>query len=127
MTPDKEPVVVLAFLTDLIFQTKIVSTGSTLGVDVKTVRDPGELKQSIARHAPALVLVDLNASNGLEAVASAMQQDDRHYRVIAYVSHVDRALAEAATEAGVDDVLPRSRFTVELPALIRSCLENESV
>jgi hypothetical protein len=42
----------------------------------------------------------------------------RSIHVIGFYSHVDRELREAALAAGLDQVLPRSAFTVRLPALL---------
>jgi hypothetical protein len=39
-------------------------------------------------------------------------------RVLAFVSHVDTDLADLAVKAGADEVLPRSRFAAQLPALL---------
>jgi hypothetical protein len=38
--------------------------------------------------------------------------------VVAYVSHVNQDLADAARLAGADEVLPRSRFVQVLPDLL---------
>jgi len=39
--------------------------------------------------------------------------------VIAFGSHVDKARLDEARAAGCDEVMPRSRFSSELPALLR--------
>jgi NADH:ubiquinone oxidoreductase subunit 6 (subunit J) len=41
---------------------------------------------------------------------------------VGFYPHVDRALREAALAAGVDQVLPRSAFTVRLAALLAGAL-----
>lgn len=117
----EKPAIVAAYLTDLIFQTKIVSTGQSLGAEVLVAGSPEALHKLVTEKCPGLVLLDLNARDALAALAE-VAVNPRTHRVIAYVSHVDRELADAARCAGVDDVLPRSRFVVELPGLIRSSL-----
>ena len=42
-----------------------------------------------------------------------------HATFIAFGSHVDTAALEAASAAGCNLVLPRSKFTLELPQLIQ--------
>jgi len=41
---------------------------------------------------------------------------------VAYGSHVDKARLDAARAAGCDEVLPRSKFSAELPDLLRRYL-----
>ena len=108
---------VVAFLTDMIFMTKIVSTGKALNVPVKSVRDTASLESAIDAEETWLVIVDLNADGGTEAVVSAVGAAGE-FRVVGFVSHVDKALADAARLAGADEVLPRSAFVVELPSLL---------
>jgi hypothetical protein len=40
-------------------------------------------------------------------------------RVIAFLSHVQTELAERAHAAGCDEVMPRSKFTQNLAAILR--------
>ena len=41
---------------------------------------------------------------------------------MAYGSHVDKARLDQARAAGCDEVLPRSKFSTELPDLLRRYL-----
>ena len=43
---------------------------------------------------------------------------------VAYGSHVDKDRLDAARAAGCDEVLPRSRFSSELPAWLRRYLDT---
>ena len=63
------------------------------------------------------VLVDLSKSGALEALPAIVASGTR---VVAYGSHVDRTLLDAAREAGVAEVLPRSAFFTRLPSLLRA-------
>lgn len=110
---------VIAVLSDLIFETKIRSTAQSLGVALSVVRSPDSLPGELDRVRPGLVIVDLNAAgwNPIEAVAAAKSHASRPW-VVAYVSHVDADVARRGQEAGADEVLPRSRFTTELPRIL---------
>jgi CheY-like chemotaxis protein len=121
MTSDGPKPSVLVVISDLLFQTKIRSTAATLGVDVHCVSTGHEAMAALDAHAPALMIVDLNSVGeaALEAIAIGVAHP-RKPRVLAYVSHVDQELAEAATAAGADQVLPRSRFNAELPSILRN-------
>jgi hypothetical protein len=46
--------------------------------------------------------------------------------VIAFGSHVATARLQTARDAGCDEVLPRSRFSAELPELLRKHLRLPS-
>lgn len=109
---------VVAVLNDLIFETRIRSTAQTLGIECTIVRSLGALPAELVRIHPNLLVVDLNTA-GVEIVAAAKAHLVRPY-VVAYVSHVDQDLAKQATEAGADQVLPRSRFSAELPRILQT-------
>ncbi|MBW3555922.1 MAG: hypothetical protein KY454_03180 [Actinobacteria bacterium] len=62
-----------------------------------------------------VVVVDLAKKGVMDVLADVAAGDAR---VIAYGSHVDRALLAAAHDAGCDEVLPRSQFFSRLPQLL---------
>ncbi len=109
---------VIALVTDLIFATKIGGTARSLGVPLSIVRSLEALTAGAAGH--QLALIDLNAE-GVDTVAAvrACKAAEPAPFVIAYLSHVQTDLAAAAREAGADLVLPRSRFSAELPELLK--------
>jgi len=117
---------IFAYVTDLMFMTKITSTGQALGAPVTVARSVEALSAALdagAEGAPPggspLVIVDLNAGGDpLEAIR-AMKARPAPPRVIAYVSHVQADLAAAAKQAGADEVMPRSAFSMNLPAIIK--------
>jgi hypothetical protein len=76
------------------------------------------------------VIVDLNARQGsLDAVEQLCKKHlesgarsngpGNPRRVIAFLSHVQTELAERARAAGCQDVMPRSKFTQNLAAILR--------
>jgi CheY-like chemotaxis protein len=130
----------VALVDDLFFQAKMTETARHTGVDLKTVADCDALLREAAANPGATLLLDLNArgSKPLEALArlrelshagsdaSASAQPDPHApgnsaprRVIAFLSHVQTELADQARAAGCDEVMPRSKFTAELPRILR--------
>lgn len=118
---------ILVFIHDLIFQTKIRSTAEALGAPVWFARRLDDWKKQIADEMPPLLIVDLNAGeDALAAVAVAAVQKETGGnraggRIIAFVSHVDVGLAERAWAAGADEVMPRSKFSAELPTILSEC------
>ncbi len=118
MSEDRATGKVVAVISDLIFETKIRSTAQALGVETTVVRSLDALAAQFEGIRPSLLIVDLNTA-GVAAVAAGNVHTPRPY-VVAFVSHVDQDLAKQAAEAGADQVMPRSRFTAELPRLLQT-------
>jgi hypothetical protein len=45
-------------------------------------------------------------------------------KVIGFLSHVQTSLAERAKSAGFDEVMPRSKFSANLPEILNSALSK---
>ena len=123
-TPGGEGPAGLLLSRDLIFTSKITGTAQALGHRVTTAGNVALATTLIERGHPRVVFVDLGAGDLVSpaALASYRKLAGPETRFLAFGSHVDtRALADAAA-AGCDPVLPRSRFSAELPDLIRRYL-----
>lgn len=120
---------IFAHVTDLLFSTKITSTGQALGVPVTVARRVDALATqlgAVAEGVSCLVIVDLNASGDpLEAIRR-MKSLPRPPKVIAYVSHVQADLAAAARSAGADEVMPRSAFSMNLKTILTGATASSS-
>lgn len=112
------PHVVLAYVTDLIFQTKIASTARALGTELRIAGHVERLENALADNAVTTVLIDLNASGDPLAALRAVRARQNPPRSVCYLSHVQKDLADAAHAAGADEVLPRSVFVARLPGLL---------
>ncbi len=110
---------VVAVVPDLFFAARIAGAAERAGVGLELVPPAGAF-EAIRRRPPDLVILDLHAPGDPLALARALRADPatRGLRVLGFYAHVERALRDAAREAGVDPVLPRSAFTARLPALI---------
>ena len=110
---------VVAYLTDLIFATKLSSTGSSLRVGVTIVRTPSQLWDQLQAGGVRLVLIDLSAEGDpLDAIRRSWG-DAASPRIVAFGPHVEADLLAAAREAGASEVLARSAFSKRLPALLQ--------
>jgi len=115
----------LALVDDLFFQAKMTETARHAGVELKTFGNCDALLRAAAENPTAIVLLDLNSrANPLGALARlraspAAPGNGSRRRVIAFLSHVQTDLAEQARAAGCDEVMPRSKFTAELPRILR--------
>jgi len=109
---------VIALVDDLFFQTKMLETARHVGVELKTVGTGDALVEEVAKAAPGLVIVDLNARQGpLEAI-ERLRAAGVSAPLVAFLSHVQVDLAERARAAGCRDVMPRSKFTQNLATIL---------
>ncbi len=112
---------VLCAVEDLLFVSKLRSTASALGVEVRFVRSPDALLEQARHAAPSLLVLDLNADRlePLEMVSALRAEPALSaIRTVGFVSHVQADRIEAARAAGVDVVLARSAFVAQLPSLL---------
>jgi hypothetical protein len=82
--------------------------------------------EMIGQCRPVVVFVDLAAGElvGNPALLSFRTAAGPGATFIAFGSHVDTAALAGAKAAGCDVVLPRSKFTAELPALLRNAFQK---
>jgi DNA-binding NarL/FixJ family response regulator len=120
----------IVLIDDLFFQAKLLETAKLTGISLETVATGEQLLKAAAANPAALVIVDLNARQGsLDAVEQLCKEHlepgarsngpGNPRRVIAFLSHVQTELAERARAAGCQDVMPRSKFTQNLAAILR--------
>ena len=123
-TSTSKPFVLVA-VTDLIFAVKIRSTATSLGLNVVIAESLESFSATLNAGRPLGVIVDLEASfdSPTEAVAEARRWGDassqRPPPIHAYCSHVRADLMTEAEQAGADSVMPRSRFSAELAAILQ--------
>ena len=114
----------LAIIPDLIFSTKVFSTARSLGVDIVGARTPEIIAQRLDAEPIELVILDLNATT-LDPIAAIRQIKDhaKSPKIVAFLSHVQVELGQQAKEAGADQVMARSGFVVQLPAILERMKE----
>ena len=108
---------VVALMDDLFFQMKIAETAKHLGLEFKVATNADAL-MGLLNPAPKLLIVDLNARSQPLAAIQRLRAEKNGVRIIAFLSHVQRELAEQAQAAGCDEVMPRSSFTQNLAAIL---------
>ena len=113
----------IAVVTDLIFGTKITGTGKALGKPVLVARTLEKLQEHLDAvpadaGAPTLI-IDLNA-NGIDPIVAVRlaRAHKASPNIIAYLSHVQVDLAQAAREAGAHQAMARSAFVQQLPNIL---------
>jgi CheY-like chemotaxis protein len=108
---------VVALMDDLFFQMKLAETAKQLGIAVK-IAGNAEALLAEAGASTQLIIVDLNARCGPVEAVERLRAAGCAAPVVAFLSHVQVDLAERARAAGCDEVLPRSSFTKNLPAIL---------
>jgi CheY-like chemotaxis protein len=113
--------IVLTAVDDIFFSAKIEEVAKTLGVRLVQALDARQLSEKLAATTPELIILDLNsrACSPLEAIRRI--KTDPKFRdtpVIGFFSHVQVELEQAAHQAGCDHVMPRSKFSANLPHIL---------
>jgi CheY-like chemotaxis protein len=107
---------------DLLFCSRISSAAKAAGVEIRFARSAQAIVDAVRETAPPLVIVDLSSLQiaPLDAVA-ALKADPTLAQalIVGFVSHVQADLIAQARAAGVDRVMARSAFVVELPRLLK--------
>jgi DNA-binding NarL/FixJ family response regulator len=117
---------VVAYMDDLFFQMKLAETAKHLGLEVKVASNADSLLQ-LLDPSPALVIVDLNAkSSPLEAV-QRLRATQPNVRIVGFLSHVQTDLAAKAQSAGFDEVMPRSKFSMQLPEILAAAATEQKL
>jgi len=108
---------VVAYMDDLFFQMKLAETAKHLGLEVKVASNADSLLQ-LLEPLPLLVIVDLNAKSAPLQAVERLRSAQPNLRVIGFLSHVQTDLAQQAQAAGLDEVMPRSKFSMNLPQIL---------
>ena len=116
-----EPVLGVLISRDLIFTTKITGTARALGYRIAVAGNGALALKLIEESKPKVVIVDLAAGEPArsEAIRGYQAAAGTETPVIAFGSHVDTESLKEARDAGCREVMPRSKFSAELPDLIR--------
>ncbi len=105
---------------DMIFTSKVTGTARELGHRVMVAGNVALASAMIEQWTPIIVFVDLAAGELVSpaAIMAYRKLAGDSVPFLAFGSHVDTAALAAAADAGCDPVMPRSKFSAELPALI---------
>ncbi|HEY4839942.1 MAG TPA: hypothetical protein VIH72_15100 [Candidatus Acidoferrales bacterium] len=109
--------IVLALVDDIFFQARISATAKQVGVELKMFGAPDSLVAAAAVGGE-LIVIDLNARADAIGALDQLCEAGNQTPVIAFLSHVQTELAERARAAGCTEVMPRSRFTQDLAAIL---------
>lgn len=112
---------ILALEKDLFFAVKIRDTLRHHDMEVKTARNLQIFEQGLQAEGsekPALVIVNI-ATQGVDWEAAIRQARDAGYPVLAFGSHMDLEARAKALAAGAQRVVANSKFTSDMPGLVK--------
>ena len=117
---------ILALERDLFFSVKMRDTLRHHDMEVKTVRTLAAFEQGLTaagEEKPALVIVN-TATTGVDWEAAIRQARASGYAVLAFGSHMDLEARARAIEAGAQRVVANSKFTSDMPELVKRVLSE---
>jgi hypothetical protein len=124
-TPEPSPAepgpIALLLCRDLIFTTKVKGTAEALSYRILVASDESLVASLIEKWRPRVVFVDLTAGEVAAPGALIAYQKLAGPDVwfVAFGPHVEADALDAAKAAGCQVVMPRSKFSAELPELLR--------
>ncbi len=113
---------VLVSTDDLFFTVKIEATARKCDVALTVVTDLEQFVQQLERLQPQLIVLDLTSDScrPFECIGKAKQAPDLlNIPIVGFYPHVQEDLQKAALDAGCDRVIPRSKFSRDLAAILR--------
>lgn len=111
---------VVLLTTNLLFSSMVTGTASALGHEVAVAADLADAVDLCRARPPACVILDLGVVElEIETAVIRLREAAGTVPLIAFGSHVDRARLDGARAAGCAEVLPRSKFSSDLPALLQ--------
>lgn len=124
MTQENKTVLVLC--DDLIFSSKISGEARAIGLATKIFKTVDKLIEAASKEKFAGALLDLGiASSDLDKLITEIRANQNaNFSCLGYGSHVDVDLLKKARSLGYDPVLPRSKFVLELGAILLSYSNN---
>jgi DNA-binding NarL/FixJ family response regulator len=110
--------IVLALVDDIFFQARISATAKQVGVELRMFGAGEALVAAAASADSELIVIDLNARANAIGALNQLREAGNQTSVVAFLSHVQTELAERARAAGCTEVMPRSKFTQDLAAIL---------
>lgn len=108
---------------DLLFITKVKEAAASSGSLLTVAKSVEALRDALgASPSGGVVMIDLEKTPlSLEVIRDTLASvENSAWRVCGFFSHVHVEVAEMARQAGIHEVMPRSKFVSILPNLLSS-------
>ncbi|MBA2677842.1 MAG: hypothetical protein H0U76_05540 [Ktedonobacteraceae bacterium] len=114
---------ILALEKDLFFSVKIRDTLRHHDMEVTTVRNLAAFEQRLEAGKVQLVIIN-TATVGIDWEAAIRAARVHKLPVLAFGSHMDLEARAKALQAGAQRVVANSKFTSDMPGLVRRTLDG---
>jgi hypothetical protein len=108
---------ILVAVRDLLFRSRIQAAAERLGVAIRLAPRSAPLSEAARDLGAGTALVDLSEPGVLDEIRRVKQVGA--VRVIGFLGHLQVDLADAAREAGADEVLSRGQLVQRLDDVLR--------
>jgi DNA-binding response OmpR family regulator len=117
---------ILALEKDLFFSVKMRDTLRHHDMEVTTVRTLAAFEQRLATSDVELVIIN-TATVGIDWEAAIRAAKAYKTPVLAFGSHMDLEARAKAVQAGAQRVVANSKFTSDMPGLVRRVLAGAAI
>ncbi|WP_417378546.1 hypothetical protein [Gimesia sp.] len=117
---------VLVLCSDIMFSSQITGAARQLEYSFCTVLSTRQALAQVDDSLRQVLLVDLNQPSLNWEQLTTIHQEHPGLISIAFGPHVDVEKLAAARAAGCTEVMPRSRFSAQLPQILESALTEEA-
>jgi hypothetical protein len=115
--PTNAPPLAVIVTKDLFFGSQVTGTAATRGWPVAMAMTVDALRDHLVKGSVRGVILDLAGEIAPAEIIAALPPKSRP-KTLAFGPHVHTGNLQAAREAGFDQVMPRSKFSAELMALL---------
>ncbi|MFH1303862.1 MAG: hypothetical protein ABIK07_22615 [Planctomycetota bacterium] len=116
---------IVILCSDMLFLSKITGVAKLLGFSFCTALSSKKAAEYLTEEGSQLILIDLTTPNLNWELLASIHHRNPHLVSIAFGPHVDTDLLEQAKAAGCTQVLPRSKFSAQLPQLLQAAFESD--
>jgi CheY-like chemotaxis protein len=115
------------FLTsNLLFSSMVTGTAAAVGHEVAVAGNLAEAVEMCRARPTTCAIIDLGMADiDIAAAVAQLREAAGPVPVIAYGSHIDKARLDEARAAGCAEVMPRSKFSSDLPNLLRRYIAGQ--
>jgi DNA-binding NarL/FixJ family response regulator len=114
---------IVALSSDLMLTVRLEAIARAMDCSIETVPAFSALPPALTRERVDLVILDLaDAAFSVETTCPAIRERSSQAKVLAFYPHVRTELGQAATAAGCDVVMPRSRLLANPGEALRDIL-----
>tara|TARA_R110002111_G_scaffold100976_1_gene156390 strand:+ start:2330 stop:2719 length:390 start_codon:yes stop_codon:yes gene_type:complete len=115
---------IVILCSDMLFLSKITGVAKLLDFSFCTALGSKKAAEYLTEEGSQVLLIDLTTPNLNWELLTSIHSRDPHLVSIAFGPHVDTELLEQAKAAGCTQVLPRSKFSAQLPQLLQEACDS---